>query len=85
MYYEGWNPGARSSAGRGVPGFLREVERAAPNLGSTQAAFAVTAVTRVLQRHISQGEIDDVMAILPAALRELLAHAQDEVRPATSG
>jgi len=39
--------------------------------GETEASHAVAAVGRLLRRHISQGEIDDVLAILPAKLRPL--------------
>lgn len=75
VYYEGWNPSATPSRVRDVAGFLQEVRRGMPAVGDTQAAVAVAAVMRVLERRISEGEIDDVLSILPAPLRELLARA----------
>jgi uncharacterized protein (DUF2267 family) len=39
--------------------------------GETEASLAVAAVARVLHRHVSEGELTDVLAILPAKLRPL--------------
>lgn len=75
VYYEEWDPSRTPSGVHDVTEFLHEIERATPNLGDTQAAFAATAVMRVLERHVSSGEIDDVLAILPGPVRDLLAHA----------
>jgi uncharacterized protein (DUF2267 family) len=33
---------------------------------------AAAAATRVLRRHVSQGEIDDVLAQLPKEIRQVL-------------
>lgn len=73
IYYEEWDPSRTPSRVHDVTGFLRQIERTTPSLGDTQAAFAATAVMRVLEHHVSSGEIDDVLSILPAPLRELLA------------
>ena len=43
--------------------------------GDTEASFAVTAAGRVLARHVSPGEIDDVLRTLPEPIRELIAGA----------
>jgi uncharacterized protein (DUF2267 family) len=39
---------------------------------TTDAAVAAAAATRVLERHVSRGELDDVMSQLPAPIRDLL-------------
>ena len=40
--------------------------------GETEASVAVTAVARVLRAHVSPGEIDDVLAVLPDKFRALI-------------
>jgi len=39
----------------------------------TEASLAATAVGRVLHRHVPHGELQDVLAVLPATLRPLVA------------
>ncbi len=33
--------------------------------GETEASVAVAAVAHVLRKHVSPGEIDDILAVLP--------------------
>jgi len=73
VYYEGWDPSGTPAGYRDVDTFLRRVEHEAVGLGDTEASFAVSAAARVLRRHVTGGEIDDVLALLPAPLRNLLA------------
>lgn len=40
--------------------------------GHTEASFAVSAVARVLVRHVTAGEIDDILHALPDAIRALI-------------
>jgi uncharacterized protein (DUF2267 family) len=40
--------------------------------GETQASFAVSSAAKVLRRHVSAGEIDDVRSVLPEELRAIL-------------
>ena len=47
--------------------------REAQLAGTTEASFAVSAAMTVLRRHVSGGEIADVLAILPADIRLLLS------------
>lgn len=72
IYYEGWDPSSTPAPYHDVAEFLRRVEAEAGGVGDTEASFAVTAAARVLRRHVSAGEIEDVLAVLPAELRGLL-------------
>jgi uncharacterized protein (DUF2267 family) len=38
----------------------------------TEASYAMAAVMRVIRRHVSAGEVEDVQAVLPAELRAVL-------------
>lgn len=70
MYYEDWVPGRRASRHRDE--FLRAVAHEARLAGTTEASFAITAVMHVLRGHVSEGEVEDVLAVMPAPVRELL-------------
>lgn len=72
-YYEGWKPGAAGRPPRNVDAFLEHVAAEGRMAGAPEASLAVGAVTRVLRSHVSEGEMDDVVAILPAKLKALLA------------
>lgn len=72
-FYENWTP-ARTPAGyRETAEFLRRVGDEAGLRGETEASFAASAVMAVLARHVSRGELEDVLSTLPADLRVLLA------------
>jgi uncharacterized protein (DUF2267 family) len=71
MYYEEWVPGRHSP--RHAQDFLAAVAHGAGLHGATEASFAVSATMRVLRRHVSAGEIDDVLVDMPSELRDLLA------------
>ncbi len=72
IYYGGWAPSATPQRYRGKDEFLRRVERAGDMAGETEASYAVSATLAVLRHHVSEGELLDVMAVLPVPLRELL-------------
>jgi uncharacterized protein (DUF2267 family) len=70
MFFEGWNPSNKPLRLRHAPEFLALVrEKYAPraDLGADQI---VVALFRVLSRHISRGEMADVMMSLPAEIVE---------------
>jgi len=71
IYYEGWKPGGIHSFSHDVDAFLAHVAENGRMAGETEASLATAAVARVLARHVSAGELDDVRAILPAPLRPL--------------
>jgi uncharacterized protein (DUF2267 family) len=70
IYYEDWVPGRRTPRHRDE--FLRAIAHEARLAGTTEASFAVAAAMHVVRGHVSAGEIDDVLAVMPAELRELL-------------
>ncbi len=72
IFYEGWDPSRTPQRYRDKDEFLARVARDGNLAGETEASFAVDATLAVLRRHVSAGEIADVMAVLPAPLRELL-------------
>ena len=75
VYYEGWRPSATPLLYNDRETFLRSVASEALLAGSTEASFAVAAAATLLRRRVSEGEIDDVLAVLPAQVRQLLAEA----------
>jgi uncharacterized protein (DUF2267 family) len=73
IYYEGWVPSRTPTSERSVDDFLRRIADEALLPGETEASYACSAAARVLRRHVSEGEIDDVVAVFPAELRVVLA------------
>ena len=70
IYYAEWDPSRTPTSG-GAKAFLDRIAREGMLAGDTEAEFAFNAVMRTLCRHVSAGEIEDVMAQLPADLRAL--------------
>jgi uncharacterized protein (DUF2267 family) len=75
IYYEGWRPSTTPLRYHDRETFLRKIADEALLAGSTEASYAVTAAAAVLRRHVSEGEVADVLAILPAEIRQLLGDA----------
>jgi uncharacterized protein (DUF2267 family) len=73
IYYENWVPSRTPTSERSVDDFLRKIADEALLPAETEASVACEAATRVLRRHVSEGELDDVVAVLPAELKPLLA------------
>lgn len=73
VLYEGWQPTRTPLHYRYPREFIDRVAREALLHGDTEASFAVAAAARVLTRHVSQGEVDDLRRALPEELRSLLA------------
>ncbi len=72
VFYEGWDPSRTPEHARDLDSFLRRIASDAGLAGETEASFAATAASRVLRHHISAGEGDSVLHVLPHHLRELL-------------
>jgi len=72
IYYEDWVPSRTPLAIHDVAGFLDHVAHEGHMAGETEASLAVAAVARVLRAHVSPGEMDDVLAILPDTFKALI-------------
>ncbi len=77
IYYEGWNPSRTPVKSRGKELFLRQVraEFAHTRNPDVDAEEITRAIFRVLNKHISKGEIEQVKAMLPRELREFWPEA----------
>jgi uncharacterized protein (DUF2267 family) len=80
IYYEDWDPSRTPLPIHDVDAFLERVAQAGRMAGETEASLAVTAVARVLRRHVSPGEIEEMLAVLPDSLRGLIADAPEMTR-----
>lgn len=79
IYVDGWKIGnGNYSESRNVGDFieaLREADTQQAYISDYEAKEAIQAVFRILKRHVSQGEIFDIIAVLPAEMKSLLAMA----------
>lgn len=79
IYVDGWKiRGGDYSESRNIGDFIEAFREADPQQTHTtdyEAKEAIQAVFRVLKRHVSQGEIFDIIAVLPAEMKSLLATA----------
>lgn len=71
VYFEGWNLKDKPHKERHREEFLRHITDAFKDDVHINAERITRAVFKVLAKHISKGEIDDVKRILPHELREL--------------
>jgi uncharacterized protein (DUF2267 family) len=72
-FYEGFDPGHQPERIRDRDAFLALIAERAHPLAPAEAARAAQAATSVLRRHITEGELQDVLAQLPKDVREVLA------------
>ena len=72
IYYEAWDPSKTPLPIHDVDAFLDRVAREGHMAGETEASLAVAAVARLLRRHVSTGEIDEVLAVQPDGIRALI-------------
>jgi len=72
IYFDGWNPSATPVKARTKEEFLRLVMQSMPpGTAPADAERFTRAVFNVLRAHVSPGEVRDVQAMLPAALKAL--------------
>lgn len=71
FYYEGWTLKGKPHKERHKEDFLDHVKAAFKNDVTVRPESVVRAVFKVLARHASEGEIEDIKNILPKALQEL--------------
>lgn len=66
IYYEDWDPSRTPLRIHDLDAFLQRVADEGRLAGETEASLAVAAVVRVVRRHVSPGEVDQLVAVLPA-------------------
>jgi uncharacterized protein (DUF2267 family) len=71
IYYEGWRPSGKPLRGRRPEDLLVRVRAELRAIDDAQAELALQAVVRVMERHLSAGEMSDVKQCLPRPIREL--------------
>jgi uncharacterized protein (DUF2267 family) len=72
VFYEGFDPGHQPERIRDRDVFLARLAHRAQLTDTGEAATAAVGVTRLLRRHITHGELEDVLAQLPTEIREVL-------------
>lgn len=71
MYYEGWKPSSTPVADRNVEDFVAGIEREVSGVAEYHGREDIGAVFHLLNGRISAGEIADIRAALPKAIRDL--------------
>lgn len=72
LYFEGWRPAAEPWKERHSEGFLARVEHELRGYAELKdPERIVRAVFRLLSRHVSEGEVEQVRQLLPTEVREL--------------
>jgi uncharacterized protein (DUF2267 family) len=72
VFYEGFDPGHQPEPIREPEVFLARLSGAAELRDPDEAAPAAAACTRVLVKHITEGELDEVLSQLPREIRDIL-------------
>lgn len=75
IYYEGWRPAQVPAKVRSKKAFLERVGQELTGIGPMNPEDAASAVFGVLEKHVTQGELDDVRHMLPEPVRELWPRA----------
>jgi uncharacterized protein (DUF2267 family) len=73
VYYESYTPSRTPESRRDLDSFLARIAKEGGLAGKTEASIAAQAASRVLGRHVSAGESEDVLNVLPEHIRRLLA------------
>jgi len=71
FYFEGWRIKDKPNRERSIEQFLDHVSDACNCESSEEAEEIVQAVFAVISQHVTEGEINNVRAALPARVREL--------------
>ncbi len=71
IYYEGWNPARTPIKNRKVEHFLEQIrnEFAHTRNPDVDAEHIARSILRVLHKHVSEGELNQIKHLLPAELR----------------
>ncbi len=72
IYYDGWDPSKTPVKMRHADEFLQRVAKEAHLLSATEAKAAVRAAADVMRSRVAEDEMQDVLGMLPARVRELI-------------
>jgi uncharacterized protein (DUF2267 family) len=72
VFYEAFDPSRQPDRIRDRETFLAKLANRAQLEDAREAARVATAGTRMLRRRIAEGEVEDILAQLPAEIREVL-------------
>jgi uncharacterized protein (DUF2267 family) len=75
VYYEGFQPSDQPVRIHDRDGFLQLLADRAQLADRGEAERAAVAATEILRRHVTEGELEDVMTQLPRPIREVLQPA----------
>jgi uncharacterized protein (DUF2267 family) len=75
MFYECWQPDQVPVKDRTKEAFLVHVGKAFAGDQSVDPEILIRAVLRVVARHVSEGEMEDIEAIVPKSLRGLFSRS----------
>jgi uncharacterized protein (DUF2267 family) len=74
-FYDGFDPGRQPAKLRHREEFLGTLAERAQLADAAEAERVAETATRVLRRHVTEGEFDDVLSQLPREVRDVLQHA----------
>jgi uncharacterized protein (DUF2267 family) len=71
MYFEGWNPNARRKRMKSATDFVESVNHNFAESEFVASDDITRAVLQVIEKHVSQGEVEDIIFSLPLELQDL--------------
>ena len=72
IYYEGWDPSRTPATYHDSKPFLDRIAAEAMLAGESEASFAAEAVMDLLRHHVSAGELEQVLGMLPPKVRAVV-------------
>ena len=84
IYVDGWKPAAKIYQSHHLDDFIDEIRSfdphaAARDLGNNERAqYMVKGVVRILGQYVSQGEMNDVIGVLPAEIKDFFKSTLEE-------
>jgi uncharacterized protein (DUF2267 family) len=76
IYYEAWHPAGKPEKIRTREEFLARISTHLPKARPINAEDAAHAVFQVLEKHVTVGEIQDVVQAMPQEIRTLWPRPQ---------
>jgi uncharacterized protein (DUF2267 family) len=76
IYYEAWHPAGKPEKIRSREEFIAKIHSHLPKARPINPEDAARAVFQVLEKHVTAGEISDVMQALPQDIRALWPRPQ---------